>query len=159
MRYRRELTPGASYFFTVNLANRKSDLLVRHIDALRKAFHTVLYRHPVKIIAIVILPEHLHAIWQLPPQDHAFSLRWALIKGGFSRQIDEKEWISSSRKRKGERGIWQRRYWEHRIRDDNDLARHIEYIHFNPVKHGHVLQAIDWPYSSIHMFAKKGWGR
>jgi putative transposase len=105
---------------------------------------------------MVILPDHLHALWVLPPNDADFATRWALIKGGFSRGVPANERIGSSRRSKGERGIWQRRYWEHLIRDDDDYARHVDYIHYNPVKHGHTKRAVDWPHSSIHRFIENG---
>ena len=112
---------GGCYFFTVNLANRhNNDLLVREIAALREAFRHTRTDHPFEIEAIVVLPEHLHAIWQMPPGDHDFSMRWRLIKSRFSQAIRTGEPISESRLKKGERGIWQRRFWEHVIRDDED---------------------------------------
>lgn len=156
MRYRRALMPGGTFFFTVNLHDRKSDLLVRQVRALRTAVRTVKARHPFDILAWVVLPEHLHAVWTLPPDDADFSIRWALIKAGFSRAIPRAESVSASRRRKGERGIWQRRFWEHRIRDEADLARHVDYVHINPVKHGHAVRAADWPYSSIHRAIERG---
>jgi len=157
MRYRRALTPGATYFFTVNLADRRSDLLVRHIDDLRAAMRHVKDTHPFKLIALVVLPEHLHAIWQLPEDDTDYPVRWSLIKAGFSRRLDKTEAIGSSRLSRRERGIWQRRYWEHQIRDDTDLERHVDYIHYNPVKHGWADHAIDWPHSTLHHYIERGW--
>jgi putative transposase len=103
-----------------------------------------------------VLPDHLHAVWCLPAGDADFPLRWSLIKSGFSRGLPCAATPTVSKTRKRERGIWQRRYWEHTIRDDADLARHIDYIHFNPVKHGHVSKASDWPYSSFHRYVKRG---
>jgi putative transposase len=154
--YRRHLVAGGSYFFTVNLADRRLRLLVDHIDALRAAFHYTKARHSFAIDAIVVLPDHLHAIWTLPEGDHDFPLRWRLIKASFSRSLPSGEAVSSSRLNKGERGIWQRRYWEHALRDENDFARYADYIHFNPVKHGHARQAKDWRYSSFHRFVRLG---
>ncbi|WP_430009518.1 REP-associated tyrosine transposase [Methylophaga lonarensis] len=156
MRYRRTDVAGASYFFTVNLQNRRQTLLTDHIALLRDCFRTVKQRHPFSIDAIVILPEHLHAIWTLPEDDADFSMRWMLIKSAFSRGLPKTEHIRHSQQRKRERGIWQRRYWEHLIRDDLDYSRHIDYIHYNPVKHGYVDKAVDWPYSSIHRFVGNG---
>ena len=153
MRYRRAKTEGGTYFFTVNLADRKESTLVQHIEQLRSAIRVVKDRHPFIIEAIVILPEHLHAIWTLPEGDNDYPTRWALIKAGFSRSLSKGEPISESRCCKGERGIWQRRFWEHLIRDDADFERHVDYIHFNPVKHGHAVNPIDWTYSSIHRFS------
>jgi putative transposase len=156
MRYRRAVADGATWFFTVNLAERKRDLLVRHIDELRNAVRKVKAGHPFEIVAMVVLPDHLHAIWTLPPQDHDYSLRWALIKGLFSRSLPKNEWICESRIRKRERGIWQRRFWEHQIHDEFDLQKHVDYIHINPIKHGYVAHAMDWPYSSLHRYIKNG---
>ncbi|MFN0316937.1 MAG: REP-associated tyrosine transposase [Burkholderiales bacterium] len=150
MRYRRSDVSGGTYFFTVNLADRRSDLLVRHIGELRAAMARVKDAHPFAVVAMVALPEHLHAIWRLPPGDAGYPLRWSLIKAGFSRKLAKRERISTSRESKRERGIWQRRYWEHKIRDETDLARHVDYIHYNPVKHGWVKRPIDWPHSTIH---------
>jgi putative transposase len=120
--------------------------------------------HPYALLAMVVLPEHLHSIWRLPAGDANFALRWALIKGGFSRSLPRNEIISASRQGKRERGIWQRRYWEHHIRDEIDLERHIDYIHYNPVKHGWVKQPTDWPHSTLHAYIERGivaadWGR
>lgn len=155
--YTRTRLLGATYFFTVNLAERDdNDLLVRYIDALREAFRVTRKDHPFFIEAAVILPEHLHCLWRLPANDHNFSTRWRLIKAYFSRIIPFEEQISPSRRRKGERAIWQRRYWEHAIRDEHDLHRHLDYIHFNPVKHGHVSRVMDWPYSSFHRYVAQG---
>jgi len=156
MQYRRANIKGASYFFTVNLANRKSTLLVDKIDALRQSIQTVKQRHSFKIDAMVVMPDHLHALITLPVGDNDYATRWKLIKAGFSRKIPKGEHVNPSRASKRERGIWQRRYWEHLIRDDNDYQAHINYIHYNPVKHGYVQQAVKWPYSSIHRYIKKG---
>jgi len=144
------------WFFTVNLADRGSHLLIEQIDILRDATRKVKECHPFDIVAMVIMPEHLHAIWQLPPNDGNYAMRWSLLKSNFSRQIDKEETVSRSREARRERGIWQRRYWEHQIRDDEDLATHVDYIHHNPVKHGYVKRAADWPHSSIHRYIKEG---
>jgi putative transposase len=154
--YRRTLIPGASYFFTVNLLDRRSRLLLDHIELLRAAFRAARRRHSFTIDAIAILPDHLHTIWTLPEGDAHFPTRWALIKGGFSRRLLNTEPISGSRLSKRERGIWQRRYWEHTLRDADDLARHIDYIHYNPVKHGHAKRVRDWPFSSFHRMVRLG---
>jgi putative transposase len=156
MHYRRSNAEGSTYFFTVNLADRSGHLLAEKVDDLRFAVRTVKERHPFEIVAWVVLPDHLHAVWALPPGDADFPMRWALIKAGFSRRIERTETIGASRLRKGERGIWQRRFWEHRIRDESDLARHVDYVHINPVKHGHAARASDWPYSSIHRYIRNG---
>ncbi len=156
MLYRRSRDCGATYFFTVNLADRKSSLLMDYAETLRDAFRQVKSRHPFHIDAAVILPDHLHTIWTLPDGDNDYPMRWNLIKSGFSRNIKMNEPRSKSRKSKRERGIWQRRYWEHQIKDETDYNHHIDYIHINPVKHGYVSRASLWDYSSIHRFIKMG---
>jgi putative transposase len=102
------------------------------------------------------MPEHLHTIWTLPGGNDDFSQRWRQIKSAFSREIAKEEPISKSRLCKQERGIWQRRFWEHAIRDEEDFRRHVDYIHFNPVKHGYVQKVADWPYSSFHQYVRLG---
>ncbi|MBK9394782.1 MAG: transposase [Uliginosibacterium sp.] len=154
--YRRSFVPGGTFFFTVNLLDRDRDLLVRHVDLLREAVRTVRAKRPFEIVAWVVLPEHQHCIWTLPPDDTDYPERWRLIKLLFSRALPREEHINASRKSKGERGVWQRRFWEHTIRDERDLNHHIDYIHFNPVKHGHCVRAADWPHSSIHRFIEQG---
>jgi putative transposase len=154
--YRRNFLPGGSFFFTVNLAQRKRRLLVQHIDVLRGAMRAVRCKHPFTIEAAIVLPDHLHMIWTLPQDDSDFALRWRLIKTAFSRGLAMDESISASRASKGERGIWQRRYWEHTLRDDADFERHVNYIHYNPVKHGDVKRAQDWPHSSFHRMIRLG---
>ena len=156
MRYRRARNPGGTYFFTVNLANRESPLLVRHVETLRTAMRKVKAAHPFDIVAIVILPEHLHAIWRMPERDADYPLRWSLIKAGFSRAIGSAGSGDASRPSRRERGIWQHRYWEHLIRDEADLARHIDYVHYNPVKHGWAPSPASWPYSSFRNFVRRG---
>ena len=156
MRYRRATVAGGTYFFTVNLAERRRTILVDEVETLRMVIREVKQRHPFHIDAMIILPDHLHAVWTLPVGDHDFATRWMLIKAGFSRRIAAGERRNPSRASKGERGIWQRRYWEHLVRDDGDYARHVDYVHFNPVKHGHVTRAADWPYSSIHRYIASG---
>jgi putative transposase len=146
---------GSIFFFTVVLAERPSQLLSDEIDRLRTAYRAVQQRRPFETIAICVLPDHLHALWQLPEGDADFSSRWSLIKSGFSRGLDFKV-RSASQVGKREKGIWQRRYWEHAIRDDRDLERHVDYIHFNPVKHGHVTRVADWRHSSFHRYVERG---
>ncbi len=148
--YRRANITGATSFFTVNLAERKRTYLIDHIDLLKRVLREEMARHPFTIDAMVVLPEHLHAIWTLPENDADFSNRWRRIKAAFSKALPNTERRSASRESKGERGIWQRRFWEHLVRDKLDYARHVDYIHFNPVKHGHVLNVKDWPHSSFH---------
>lgn len=154
--YRRACPDGATWFFTVNLADRRSNLLVERISLLRDAISRTRGRHPFRIDAMVVLPDHLHAVWSLPESDADYALRWRLIKTWFSRGLPKIEHRSASRASKGERGIWQRRYWEHLIRDDDDLQRHVDYVHFNPAKHGHVAQCADWPYSTFHRDVRCG---
>jgi putative transposase len=154
--YRRNFVPGGTYFFTVNLLDRKQDLLIRHVNALRAAVTTVRRSHPFEIVAWVVLPDHMHCIWTLPPGDANYSERWRLIKLLFARAVPKGEPISSMRKERHERGIWQRRFWEHTIRDEADLNSHIDYIHYNPVKHGHAIEATEWSHSTIHRFIKEG---
>jgi putative transposase len=154
--YKRLRLNGGKYFFTVNLAERRNnDLLIRHIDCLREAFRQTRNHHPFEIDAIVVLPDHLHCIWQLPADDD-YPTRWRLIKARFAMAVPKDERISRSRMSKGERGIWQRRYWEHAIRDDQDYQNHLDYIHYNPVKHGYVQAAKEWPHSSFHRWVKFG---
>jgi len=155
--YIRSKATGGVYFFTVNLAERhNNDLLTSHVDLLREAFRLTKRQYPFIIEACVILPEHLHCIWRLPEGDYDFSTRWRLIKTHFSKNIALNERISSSRKRNKERGIWQRRFWEHLIKDEEDYKNHLDYIHYNPVKHGYVQRAIDWQYSSFHLWIERG---
>jgi putative transposase len=143
------------FFFTVVLAERSSNLLVDRIDHLRSAYRSVQRSRPFETIAICILPDHIHAVWALPENDTDFSVRWSLIKSGFSRGLDARP-RSKSKILKREKGIWQRRYWEHAIRSDSDLEQHVDYIHFNPVKHGHVTRVADWPHSSFHRYVEQG---
>tara|TARA_Y100000052_G_C2944709_1_gene83020 strand:- start:814 stop:1296 length:483 start_codon:yes stop_codon:yes gene_type:complete len=145
MNYRRLYVPGGTYAFTVCLEDRRSRLLVDQIDKLHRAIARVQSKHPFEIIAWCVLPNHLYAIWTLPENEHDYSTRWRLIKHGFTRSI-------------GQTGIWQNRFWEHLIRDEHDLASHMDYIHWNPVKHGYVTDPADWPHSSWHRY-KNDWGR
>jgi putative transposase len=154
--YRRNSIPGGSFFFTVNLADRQLRLLTENVEALRSAFRETRQRHPFTIDAMVVLPDHLHAVWTMPEGDRDFATRWRLIKSTFSRSLAAGEPVSASRAAKRERGIWQRRYWEHTIRDENDLVRHIDYVHINPLKHGFVERVRDWPYSSLHRMVQLG---
>jgi putative transposase len=154
--YRRAIVPGGTFFFTVAILERRRRLLTEHIDHLRASFQAARQRRPFTVEAIVILPDHLHCIWTLPPGDADFSTRWHDIKARFAAQIPKGESLSERRLKKGERGIWQRRFWEHVIRDEGDYARHVDYIHYNPVKHGHVDRVADWPYSSFHRYVQRG---
>jgi putative transposase len=155
VRYRRNFVPGGTYFFTVTLADRTSSVLVHHVSALRTAFRIARNERPFMIDAIVILPEHLHAIWTLPSGDSDFPGRWRRIKAHFTHRL-----VSAGapvkRHRNGEYALWQRRFWEHTIRNELDFERHVDYVHFNPVKHKLVSWARDWPYSSFHLYVKRG---
>ncbi len=154
-RYRRAKIEGGAFFFTLALADRSSDLLVREIDRLRCAYKVAQDRLPFETIAICILPDHLHALWLLPEGDADFGSRWSIFKSGFSRGLPVAPSRSRSKIAKRERGIWQRRFWEHAIRDDADLERHVDYIHYNPVKHGLVSCVADWPHSSFHRYVER----
>lgn len=155
--YRRAWHPGGTYFFTVNLLQRQgNDLLVRHIDLLRSTVDSVRQRHPFQIHGWVVLPEHLHCVIELPLDDADFATRWRLIKIAFSKTLPKTEVLSAIRVQRGERGIWQRRYWEHLIRDERDFQAHMDYVHINPVKHGLVKCVADWPYSTFHRLVAKG---
>ena len=148
--YIRAFVPGGTFFFTVNLLERRRKLLTENIDHLREDFKAARRRRPFTIDAIVILPDHLHCIWTLPSGDADFSTRWHDIKARFAAQISRGERLSARRLKKGERGIWQRRFWEPAIRGEGDYEPHVEYLHYNPVKHGHVTRIADWAYSSFH---------
>ena len=155
--YRRYRLPGGTYFFTVNLLQRyPNDLLVRHIDILRSEVRAVREKRPFVIDAWVVLPDHLHCVWTLPPGDDDFTNRWRLIKQGFSKALPITERRSAVRMARGERGIWQRRFWEHAIRNETDYAAHIDYCHINPFKHGYVQRFADWPYSTFHRDVERG---
>jgi putative transposase len=158
--YRRDRTTGGTYFFTVVTAHRRNILIEPEArDALRETISSVRNEYPFKVEAWVLLPDHLHCIWTLPEGDADFSKRWGLIKAGFSKRTRsvfyEENLRSSSRRRHKESTVWQRRFWEHRIRDEQDFERHVNYIHYNPVKHGLVKRARDWPYSTFHRYVKE----
>jgi putative transposase len=154
--YRRNRLPGGGYFFTVTLLDRSAGMLIERIEDLREAFRSVRRERPFALEAMVVLPDHLHCIWRLPPGDVNYSLRWREIKARFSRRVPAGERRSPGRVHQGERGLWQRRFWEHTLRDDRDVERHVDYIHHNPVKHGYVSRVADWPYSSFHRFVRLG---
>ncbi|MDO9225946.1 MAG: transposase [Pseudomonadota bacterium] len=154
--YRRYRIPGGSYFFTVTLLDRRGDLLTRHIDALRAAVRATRRRRPFHIDAWVVLPDHLHCIWTLPTGDADFSNRWKAIKIRFVQALPHDEPRSAVQAANGERGIWQRRFWEHAIRDEDDYARHLDYVHINPVKHGWAKTVREWPYSTFQHWVEAG---
>ncbi|WP_120632477.1 transposase [Ruegeria sp. EL01] len=178
--YRRVLNPGATYFFTVALADRSSDLLTREVAHLRTAFAVAQEERPFWCDAFVVLPDHLHADWTLPPRDAHYATRWGAIKARFTMRVNrasrrpgfspaplptELPVVTSGRYaglkpglrvNKRESAVWQRRFWEHTIRDDRDYRSHMEYCWGNPVKHGLVEHPTDWPYSSIHRDIRAG---
>ncbi len=161
--YRRVRIPGAKYFFTVSLADRSSDLLVREVAHLRAAFAVTQRERPFWCDAFVVLPDHLHAVWTLPPGDADYSTRWGAIKARFTRGVKASGVVgwnptlrTDSKIAKGDAGIWQRRFWEHTIRDEPDHRNHMAYCWRNPVKHGMVERPTDWPYSSIHRDIRAG---
>ncbi len=155
--FRRLRVPGGCFFFTVNLLERRGNaLLTNRIDLLRESVRRVRRARPFAIDAFVVLPDHMHALWTLPPDDDDFSIRWRLIKTFFARGLPATERRSRVRRADGERGIWQRRFWEHAIRDDADYAAHADYVPFNPVKHGLVASAADWPYSTFRSCVARG---
>ena len=155
VRYRRNFIPGGTYFFTVTLADRGSKILVDYIGALRSAFRTARRAQPFAVDAIVILPDHLHTILRLPSNDADFPGRWRRIKGHFSSALADAG-LDLKRRPNGDLALWQRRFWEHTIRDDRDFARHVDYVHFNPVKHGLVKRVRDCPHSSFHRYVREG---
>jgi putative transposase len=154
--YRRNRVPGGSYFFTVNLLERNNSLLITNIDSLRNAVRQVRAKHPFHIDAWVVLPDHMHAVWTLPPGDSDYSSRWRAIKIAFAKALSKTERLSAIRAAKGGRGIWQRRFWEHTIRDERDYAAHLDYVHINPMKHGLVQSVREWRYSSFHRLVGEG---
>ena len=150
MRYRRMYVSGGSYFFTVVTQGRRPVFSSPDVVALlRETMRLVRQEHPFTVDAMVVLPDHLHCIWTLPPHDMDYSLRWRLLKSSFSRQFGKRYGAAQAK-------IWQQRYWEHLIRDALDLSRHIDYIHYNPVKHGYVSTPVEWPYSSLHKYIHEG---
>lgn len=150
--YRRAFAPGGVFFFTVVTYGR-TPLFVseERVEMLRAAFRKVKAVRPFEIDAIVVLPDHLHCIWRLPEGDGDFSGRWREIKKFASREIDART------NQRNERSVWQRRFWEHAIRDEADWRRHMDYIHYNPVKHGLATRPVDWPWSSFRAAVGRGW--
>jgi putative transposase len=160
--YRRARFCGGYYFFTV-VTYKRRPFLVDDLSrvCLRSAWRSVQRDRPFELVAFCLLPDHLHCLWRLPEGDNDFSQRWMLIKKGFTRRYLKASGLESgqslSRETKRERGIWQRRFWEHQIRDEKDLHRHVDYIHCNPVKHGLVDIVEDWPWSTYHRFVREGY--
>jgi putative transposase len=154
--YRRNRLPGRTFFFTVTLAERHRRLLVEHVSALRTTFRAVRRERPFETVATVVLPDRLHALWALPEVDDDYPGRWRAIKSRFTRALRARDVPLMSDGNGGYR-LWQHRYWEHTIRDEGDLQRHLDDIHFNPVKHGWVARVADWPLSSFHRTVRRGW--
>ncbi len=152
---------GRFYFFTV-VTHERRRILTTDLGrtALRTALETVRFQHPFVITAIVLLPDHLHAVWELPAGDSGYSSRWRLIKSAFTRLWlsggGEEGTGSASRDDKGERAVWQRRFYEHSCCDDDDIKRCVDYVHVNPLKHRLVDRVVDWPWSSFHRFVRLG---
>jgi putative transposase len=160
--YRRFMVEGGTYFFTVVTFNRLPILTPEKArEILRIAWKNTQERFPFKTDAICLLPNHLHCIWSLPEGDQNYSVRWKEIKRlftkGYLTQIGPGETRNESRVKRNEAAIWQRRFWEQTIRDDRDFNQHVDYIHYNPVKHGLVKNAIDWPWSSLHRYLRSGY--
>ena len=147
--YRRNRVPGGTYFFTLTLADRSSRMLVEQIDALRWSLRKTQAERPFEIIAMVVLPEHIHAVWRLPEGDEAYSTRLLVFKSRFTRALKARG-VCIPRSGRGEPAVWAKRFWEHTIRDDDDLRTHVEYVHYNPVKHGLTDRVSAWPYSTFH---------
>ncbi len=154
--YKRRYCPGCTFFFTVMLAPQTDPILIRSLDLLRHAYRKTLEENPFETLAIVILPDHLHAIWRLPEGDADYPLRWRKIKARFSRLSQERPKLRDSHLARSERGIWQRRYWEHQIRDRTDFQKHLAYCWSDPVRHGLVERTADWSASSFHRDARRG---
>jgi putative transposase len=150
--YHRTYLPGGTYFFTVVTFERHPIFTTdARVEILRQAFRKEMAAHPFQIDAMVILPEHLHCIWRMPEGDADYSSRWREIKKSASRQIST---VTNAR---NERGVWQRRFWEHTIRDEEDWRKHLDYIHYNPVKHGLSRSPGEWLWSSFSHAVSKGW--
>jgi|SRR5579885_1079845 len=159
--YRRNYVPGGTYFFTV-VTHQRRPILTSELGrrCLREALLQVQQKHPFEVFAIVLLPDHLHTIWTLPPKDANFSLRWRKIKEEFTRSYlaggGQEGSSTISRRRHRERAVWQRRFWEHTCRDEEDLKRFLDYLHWNPVKHRLAARVRDYPWSSFHRFVQLG---
>ncbi|MFZ5637926.1 MAG: REP-associated tyrosine transposase [Pseudomonadota bacterium] len=147
--YRRNHVPGGTYFFTLTLRNRSSRILVEEIGALRWSLRKIKAERPFEILAMVVLPDHLHAVWRLPDGDDRYATRIQILKFRFTEALKAKG-IPLPRYANGERALWARRFWEHTIRDEEDLRAHVDYVHYNPVKHGVVDHVSAWPYSTFH---------
>ena len=147
VRYRRNRIAGATYFFTVTLRDRRSDLLVREIEALRRAWRAAATRVPHTVIAAVVLPDHLHAVIRMDDETANYPRLWQDIKKGFTRRTATS----------GSASAWQSRYWERTVRDEAELQRRVDYVHINPLKHGLVDSVKEWPHSTFHRYVDSGW--
>uniref|UniRef100_UPI00405617D1 REP-associated tyrosine transposase n=1 Tax=Candidatus Electronema sp. TaxID=2698783 RepID=UPI00405617D1 len=159
--YRRADVKGGTYFFTVVTFRRQTFLCDEPVrTALRQAIERTRQEHPFTIEAMVLLPDHLHCIWTLPPDDAAFGLRWSMIKRFVTQHcaaaLHRPEWLTASMRQRKEATLWQRRFWEHLLRDEQDYARHVDYIHYNPVKHGWAQAVAEWPWSTFHRYVQQG---
>lgn len=155
--YRRLYVKGGTYFFTVVMQDRRPIFSDPHrVRMLDEIFESVMEKQPFTTEALVVLPDHLHCIWSLPEGDNDFSSRWKQIKYRFSLDYEGEFKKSISMSKKKEKGLWQRRFWEHLIRDQEDFNRHVDYIHYNPVKHGLVKRPADWVHGSFKRFFEKG---
>jgi putative transposase len=155
--YRRAFLPGGCYFFTAVTQDRRPLFAEPdNVERLREGFRRVMAAHPFAIDAVVIMPDHVHTVWRLPDDDADYPLRWRKIKHFVSVGMAAGA-VRASLSRRREKGVWQRRYWEHAIRDEADWQRHVDYVHFNPVKHGYVNRPGEWPYSSFHRALAAGW--
>jgi putative transposase len=154
VQYRRNHEPDGLYFFTVTLKNRNTTLLTEHIDKLKKSLQRVQKENAYETKAIVVLPEHIHTIWKMPGEDQNYSLRWRKIKSYFTHSLNTLG-VPIAKNTRGEFNIWQSRFWEYTIRNERDFENHVNYIHYNPVKHGLVNHVRDWPYSSFHRYVRQ----
>lgn len=154
--YRRAKVPGGCYFLTLTLQNRRSDLLLRQADLVRRCLRDTQAKRPFRLPALAILPDHLHMLMVMPPGDADFSARVRAFKVSFVLALRERAGVIVQTNARGEANIWQRRFWEHLIRDEQDYRNHLDYIHINPVKHGLVARVQDWPFSSFHHYVRQG---
>jgi putative transposase len=152
----RNYVPGGTFFFTLVTAGRRPVLCSEQVRlALRSALCEVRADHPFTIVAWVLLPDHLHCVWELPTGDTEYSARWSAIKRAATRRLGMGV-VGGAPRRRRDGSLWQRRFWEHTVRDEGDLIRHVDYVHWNPVRHGLVTQASDWPYSTYHRYVRSG---
>jgi len=154
VQYRRLKMNGGIFFFTVALRDRQADFLIKYISLLTDAMRNTRSKWPFETIAMVVLPDHLHTMWRLSNLDDDYSMRWMRIKTLFTKSLVE-QGVALKKNQRDEYNLWQRRFWEHALRDEKDYERHVNYIHYNPVKHGYVKRVQDWPYSTFHRYVKR----